>query len=446
MAAQALLGRFQFPEPLAPFFDQQAKADGSGFEPLPYTRFKVAYGGRGSAKSWTAAQAILIRMRRKKLRVVGAREHLKSVAESVHDVFSQQINRLGFNDFFTINKTSIRSANGGLITYDGLWRNVDSIKSKEGIDLVWVEEAHNVSKTSFEKLEATIRRPLSEIWITYNPELDDDYIHKRFVRRGDPQAILMKVNWRDNPWFGEPMLSTMIAHRERDYDGYLHTWEGHTIQFLEGAVYANELRSAQQAGRITKVPYERGIPVHLILDLGWGDNVAMWMVQKVGFEYHVINFWQGRKTDVPGIIKVVADLGYMEGTYFLPHDGNSGYLASGGVSVADLFRGAGKQVTVIQRSASDTGIKVARSLFPRVYFDEVNCADGLQCLRRYRYEVDEDTGQFSRTPLHDQNSHAADAFRYFALSTTVPDEAPVVNLTPPRLNLAEGRGHGWMRR
>jgi phage terminase large subunit len=196
----------------------------------------------------------------------------------------------------------------------------------------------------------------------------------------------------------------------------MHVWEGHCRQNLTGAVYGRELREAELAGRMTKVPYDRTVPVHTFWDLGWADKVSIWFAQAVGMEYRIIDFLQDNQRTIESFIRILQSKGYMYGTDYLPHDAGSTSLAAGGRTVEKLFRDSGRSVQVLPRISILDGINAARTIFPNCWFDAEKCAEGIVCLRRYRYDVDPDTNMFSNKPLHDEFSHGADAFRYLAVS------------------------------
>lgn len=198
-------------------------------EPLfkPY-RYKVLKGGRGSAKSYTVARALLIKGASKKCFVLCAREFQNSVTESVHRLLCEQIGELGLEKFYTFTKDTITGINGTHFIFKGVHRNVDSIKSIPGITDLWLEEAHTVSKRSWEILVPTVRDPGSEIWVTYNPESEDDPTHEKFCGKAGPPegSLVITANWRDNPWFPK-VLEIEKAHMKRtNYDLYMHIWEG----------------------------------------------------------------------------------------------------------------------------------------------------------------------------------------------------------------------------
>jgi phage terminase large subunit len=408
------------------------------FEPA---RYKIAYGGRGGAKSWGAARALLIQGVEKPLRVLCAREFQNSISDSVHKLLSDQVSALGLDAFYEVQNAVIKGRNGTEFAFAGLRHNVARIKSFEGVDRVWVEEAQAVSKSSWETLIPTIRKEGSEIWITFNPELDTDETYRRFVLNPPSNAVVRKVNWSDNPWFGPPLSDEKDSLKERDPDAYLTVWEGHCRQTLDGAIYAKEIRQATEGGRITRVPYDATKPVHTFWDLGWSDNTSVWMAQAVGFEYRIIDFIQDSQKALPHYLGLLQATGYVFGTDYLPHDAQAKSLAGAGRTIEQLMRASGRKVQIIPRMSVADGINAARTVFPNCWFDEVKCADGLQALRRYRYEVDEVTGQFSRTPLHDAASHASDAFRYLAVSLR---DRPDKKQTKPKLHDFGHMTTGWM--
>ena len=388
------------------------------------SRYKVLYGGRGGAKSWGAARALLIQAAASPLRVLCAREFQNSITESVHHLLQAQIAAMGLEPFYEVQNSAIRGANGSEFLFAGLRNNISRIKSFEGIDRVWVEEAQAVSKSSWDTLIPTIRKEGSEIWVTYNPELETDDTHQRFVVNPPRDAVVVKINWSDNPWFPETLRKEKEELKARDPDGYQNIWEGHCRATLEGAVYAKELRRAQEEGRIGCVPYDTEKPVHTFFDLGWADNTSIWFAQTVGAELRLIDYYSNAQMPIQHYLSVLQDKGYAYGTDWLPHDAKAKTLATGR-SLEEIMLSAGRRVRIVPNLSITDGINAARTVFNRCHFDDVKCAEGLQSLRRYRFDVDVETRQLSGRPLHDFHSHAADAFRYFAIS--VEEDKPVVS-------------------
>lgn len=393
--------RAEFPEKLSFLFEPH--------------RYKVLYGGRGGAKSWGVARALLIRAAASPLRVLCAREFQNSIAESVHHLLQSQIVALGLEAFYEVQNAAIKGANGSEFVFAGIRNNVTKIKSFEAVDIAWVEEAQTVSKTSWDTLIPTIRKNGSEIWITYNPELETDETHQRFVINPPSDAVVVKINWSDNPWFPETLLKEKDALKERDPDAYQTVWEGNCRVTLDGAIYAKELRLAQEEGRIRNVPYDALKQVHTFFDLGWADNTSIWFAQSVNNELRLIDYYSNNQMPLNHYIGVLQNKGYLYGTDYLPHDARAKTLATGR-SVEEIMLAAGRKVQIVPNLSIFDGINAARMVFNRCYFDEKKCSEGLQSLRHYRYDVDLDSKQFSGRPLHDHHSHAADAFRYFAVA------------------------------
>lgn len=404
-------------------------------------RYKVMYGGRGGGKSHSVAKALLILGMSGKERILCAREFQASIADSVHKLLADQISLLGLESFYEIQKTAIYGKNGTEFLFAGLRHNVTSIKSMEGCTKVWVEEAQTVSKSSWDVLIPTIRKEGSEIWLTFNPDLEDDETYKRFVRNPPSNAWVQKINWSDNPWFPEVLRQEMEDLKGKDFDSYLHVWEGNCKQVLDGAVYAAEIRQATAENRITKVPYDQTKPVSTFWDLGWADNTSIWFVQQVGFEIRVIDYLQDSQKPIQHYQAEIQKRGYVYDQHWLPHDAQAKQLGSGR-SIEEILRASGMNIRITPKLSVADGINAARTLFPQVWIDQEKCADGLQCLRHYRYDVDPDTRQFSKIPLHDWASHGADAWRYMAVGLREPKR---VKKEKPQsaMNMFPQSG-GWM--
>ncbi|WP_020094981.1 PBSX family phage terminase large subunit [Methylobacterium sp. 285MFTsu5.1] len=402
------------------------------FEPA---RYKVAYGGRGGAKSWGFGRALLIMGAQRPLRVLCAREFQNSIAESAHALFAQQVDLLGLHGFYDVQEKRILGRNGTEFIFKGLRHNVASVKSTEGVDICWVEEARTVSKTSWDVLIPTIRKEGSEIWISFNTELEEDETYQRFVKKPPTGARVVKIGWEDNPWFPDVLRQEALDLKERDPVAYETVWGGNCKAVLDGAIYANEILAATTAERFTKVPYDPTKPVHTFWDLGRADKTSIWFAQIVGFEFRLIDFYENRGHALGHYLEVLKEWalpveqggqGYVYGEHWLPHDARNELLASERTIEQQMWV-AGHRVRITPRLTVAAGIDAARKIFARCWFDEKACADGLQALRNYRFDVDPNTQAFSKAPLHDWASHAADAFRYFAIGIAEPreDDPPV---------------------
>jgi phage terminase large subunit len=190
------------------------------------------------------------------------------------------------------------------------------------------------------------------------------------------------------------------------------------------------------------VPYNPAKPVSTFWDLGWSDSVAIWFGQKVGFEYHLIDYMEDRQRTVQHYVNELQKRGYVYDIDWLPHDGKNATLASNGKSIEQMMRALGRNVRVQPNLSIAEGINASRTVFTNCYFDRVKCADGLHCLRHYQYEVDPDTGMFGKNPLHNAASHGADAFRGFALSTM--DRPVKRGRTREESRVSRSGGSGWM--
>lgn len=361
------------------------------------------------------ARALLIKGAASPLRILCARELQNSIVESVHHLLQTQIDALKLESFYEVQNQLIRGINGTEFIFAGLKQNITRIKSFEAVDIVWVEEAQTVSKKSWDTLIPTIRRDNSEIWITFNPELDTDETYQRFVLNPPSDAKVVKVNWDDNPWFPETLRKEKDELKARDWDSYRNIWEGECRSSLEGAIYANEIRQAEEDGRIRNVPYDALKQVHTFWDLGWADNTSIWFAQSVGQELRLIDYYSNSLQPLQHYIQVLQGKGYIYGTDWLPHDARAKTLATGR-SVEEIMLAMGRKVQITANLSIFDGITAARTIFNRCYFDADKCNEGLQSLRRYRYDIDPESKQLSGRPLHDYHSHAADAFRYFAVS------------------------------
>lgn len=378
-------------------------------------RYKVMYGGRGGGRSWSCARALLIIGLERPIRVLCARELQNSISESVHQLLSDQIHDMGLDNCYRIQRDRILGENGTTFTFEGIRNNVNKIRSFEGIDYCWVEEANKVSSNSWEVLIPTIRREGSEIWITFNPELEEDYTFKRFVKNADDNMIVIKTTWRENEFFPEVLMREKDSLKALDYDKYLNVWEGFPLQILEGAVYARELRRCQEEGRITKVPWERSWPVDTYWDLGRADATAIWFVQRVAMQYRVLAYYQQRLEDITHYLKELQQRAYLYGTMWLPHDAKAKQLGTKR-SIEEVVRQAGYRVQIVPRLSIVDGINAVRMVFPACWFDETLCEDGLHALRHYRYKIDA-AGSYAKEPMHDEASDGSDAFRMFAVAS-----------------------------
>jgi len=405
---------------------------------LDNARYKVLYGGRGSTKSWTVARLLLIGGVSKPLRILCTREIQRTISESVHQLLRDQIAALGLEQFYSVTDTSIKGLNGTQFFFGGLRQlDVAKIKSFEGIDIVWCEEAHVITKKSWEVLIPTIRKPGSEIWVTFNPELDTDETYQRFVVDPPEDSIVIKLNYSDNPWFPDVLEKERLALAKRDPEAYDNVWEGNCRATVEGAIFAKEVAKAIEEKRIRPVPYDPLLKVHTIWDLGWNDKTSIIMAQRAGSQLLVIDYIEDSHRTYAEYCADLDKRDYRYGTDFVPHDARHKDPKQG-KSTIDVLEALGRKVQVVPDIGLESGIQEARLAFPRVYFDETRAAPLIEHLKRYRRQVNQTTGE-AGGPLHDEHSHASDAYRYMCViaDEMTNDDA---HIPDPYSNL---RGHGW---
>lgn len=378
------------------------------FEP---SRYKVAYGGRGSAKSWSFARALLVKGKSKKHRILCAREVQKSIKDSVHKLLSDQIQVMGMGDFYEVIENAIRGKNGTEFAFAGLASHtVESIKSFEGVDIVWVEEAQVVTKRSWDVLIPTIRKDDSEIWVSYNPELDTDETHQRFAINPPPDSLIAKVNWDDNPWF-PPVLEKERQHcKLTNPKDYANIWEGECKPAVSGAIYYDEISLSQDEGRVCNVPYDPTLKVQIVFDLGWNDAMAISLVQKHASELRLIEYYEDSHKTLDHYSAWLREKNMNWGKMYLPHDGRTRDFKTG-KSAEEIMQSFGWDVAITPNMGIEDGIRLTRMTFNRIYFDKNKCERLIQCAKRYRRSINQQT-QEPGAPLHDEWSHGADNLRY----------------------------------
>lgn len=189
-------------------------------------RHKIGRGGRGSGKSWSVARILIAMAYSQSLRVLCVREVQKSIKESSHRLLGDTIQAMGLGGFFDVQLNAIKGLNGSEFAFAGLQdHTADSLKSYEGFDICWIEEAHTVTERSANILTPTIRKPGSELWWTYNPDQEEDYVHQ-LAAMDDPNTLVIDINYPDNPWFPEELEMERVKLQRINPDLYEHIWEG----------------------------------------------------------------------------------------------------------------------------------------------------------------------------------------------------------------------------
>ncbi len=209
-------------------------------------RYKIMYSGRMAAKSWSVAQALLIQGTQKKIRILAAREFQNSIADSVHKLFSDMNDRYNFG--YEVTKDSIKHPlTKSEIVFYGLKTNITKIKSLEGIDICWIEEAETVSQTSLDIVIPTIRKQGSEIWMTFNPSAATDAVYKMFVaphlhdltensKYVDQQHYILRTHYSENPFLSDTAVAEIETSKANDYERYRHIYDGQPVEATKLAI------------------------------------------------------------------------------------------------------------------------------------------------------------------------------------------------------------------
>lgn len=456
--------QIEFPAKVAPLF-----------EPHPY---KIIYGGRGKGASWSFARALLELGKRRKLFIVCGREIQNSIKESVHKLIADQIetitdiekaSKLGqekdfvhFNKFYEVKQSEIVGRNGTKFTFVGIKNNVSSIKSMEAIDIFAVFEADAVSKDSWDKVLPTVRRdppfgPFdkgSEVWVEFNPELDTDETYQRFVVKPPRGAVVIEMSYKDNPFFPQILRDQMQEMKERDPDNYRTVWEGKTRKTLQGAIFAKELETAINEGRLSPhIKLDPTKPVTISFDLGDSDLCAWWAWQQIGMEHNAVDYYGNSGFGIDHYLEMIEDRKLKVKTILLPHDAAQAHQSARGAKLGNTIEKQvraiyGDKVKLVPRVSVVNRINATRALFPRINIAEGACSDGVKSLTRYRYAVNAQKETRSPQPLHDVHSNPADAFTYYPvwLKEGQSDRKQDVVHEDYRVSAFQsgGAGLGWM--
>lgn len=386
-------------------------------------RYKVAYGGRGAAKSWGFAEALLMLGAQEPLRILCAREVQRSIRDSVHALLCDTVDRMQLDWFYTPYEMEIRGINGTMFGFAGLRaQNVQSLRSWEGADICWVEEGHTVSEKSWRVLTPTIRNPGSEIWVSFNPELDSDPAYKRFVVKPPARALVIPISYKDNPWLTRELEEERVDLKARDPEAYRNVWLGECRSSVEGAVYAGEISNMHKDKRYTKVTYDPLLKVHRIWDLGWNDAMTIIMAQRSPHgEIRVIDYIEDSHRTYDSYFNGDDDpthecfrtRRYNWGYDFLPHD-SAAHSAQTGMNVIEIIDRLGGNPYMLPATDIEAGIKLARMMFARTWFDDPKANELVDALKRYRRAIPANTDEEPARPVHDSASHGADAYRKMA--------------------------------
>lgn len=346
------------------------------------------------------------------MRILCTREIQKNIQQSVHQLLSDQIDAMGLSSAFEVLQTEIRGPHGSQIFFSGLSDiTATGLKSFEGVDIVWCEEAQAISAKSWKTLIPTIRKEGSEIWVTYNPELETDPTHQFFVTNPPPDCVSVLMNWQDNPYFPE-VLKAEREHAQATMktEEYKNIWEGECLPAVTGAIYFDEVATAEREGRIRTVPNDPLLKTHAIWDLGWNDSMSIVLVQRSASELRIVDYIEDSHRTLADYVMTLKAMPLNWGVHYLPHDGFSKDFKTG-KSAQEVMEALGCTVEQTPNMAIEEGIRASRMTFGRIYFDKEKTKRLVECLKRYRRHINKQT-QEAGSALHDEYSHGADAFRY----------------------------------
>lgn len=387
-------------------------------------RYKGAHGGRGSGKSHFFA-TLLVEFCAKNpgTRAVCIREHQKSLAESAKRLIEDKIQALGVGHMFTVQNEKILTPGGGTIIFMGMKdHTAESIKSLEGFQICWVEEAQTLSQRSLDMLRPTIRNEGSEIWFSWNPRSSRDPVDQ--FLRGDvelPNGVVVQANYADNPWLPKALDEERQTFLATDPDKYGHVWLGEYQTFTEGAYFASQIALAKEEGRITDISRDPLMQINAFWDIGGtgarADARAIWIVQFVGQEVRLLDYQESIGQELASDINWLRSRDFGNAHMVLPHDGST-HDRVYNVSYQSALRDAGFNVTVVPnqgKGAANQRIEAARRIFPSCWFNKPLVEEaGLAALAHYHEKRDE-VRNIGQGPEHDWSSHCADAFGLMAV-------------------------------
>lgn len=371
------------------------------FKPLfQPKRYKTFHGGRGGAKSWAAARALVIMAASKKLRILCTREVQNSIKDSVHKLLKDQIEMLGLNPWFRITNESITSASGSEFLFKGLRFDPLGIKSTEGVDICWVEEAQSVSSDSWAILIPTIRKEGSEIWVTFNPGEESDPTYQRFIVTPPDDSITVEVNYYDNPYLPETLRKEMEYCKRVDYEAYEHIWLGKPKSISDSVIFRNRYRVEAFPDDL----WLQAVRLFFGADFGFANDpstlIRMFMIDtRLYIEYEA--YGVGVELDeMPQFYDSIPEVRKwpVKGDNSRPE--TISYLARQGFSIDAAAKWKG---------SVEDGVTYLKG-FEEIIIHE-RCKHTADEFRHYSYKVDKKTGDILPI-IVDKFNHCIDAIRY----------------------------------
>jgi phage terminase large subunit len=395
------------------------------FKPLlEPARYKGAHGGRGSGKSHFFADLLIEdALANKGMRAVCIREVQKSLKESAKRLIEDKLaeHNLGEADGFRVFREVVETPGDGIITFQGMQdHTAESIKSLEGYQRAWVEEAQTLSARSLSLLRPTLREEGSEIWFSWNPRRKSDPVDVMLRGQTLPTgATVVRANWSDNPWFPKVLGQERMDCLRDTPDQYDHIWEGGYATVLEGAYYARSLAEAKdRIGRVSRDPL---MQLRAFWDIGVRDACAIWIAQFIGREIRVLDYYEAVGQPLATHLEWLRTKGYGSALCVLPHDGNK-EDAVHAVRYEDHIKAAGFDTETIPNQGKGAALKrveAGRRLFPSIWFNAETTDSGRAALGWYHEKKDE-ARNVGLGPDHDWSSHGSDAFGLMCVAYEEP--------------------------
>lgn len=435
--------RLKIPNKLVPVFTGKAM-------------YRGAYGGRGSAKTRTFCKMAAVKgLEFSQMGIPGlivcGREYQNTLEDSSFSEVREAIFEEEFlRDRYDIGEKFIRTSDGNVdFSFVGLRHNVDSIKSKSRIILLYVDEAENVSENAWNKADRTVREEDAEVWATWNPERKGSPTDTMWRQNKLPFSKVVKMNWRDNPWFPKRLEILRQSDLENKPELYGHLWEGDYLMAQAGAYFSKQINAARLEHRIGIVPEDPIITYGAFWDIGGtgakADACSIWIAQIIGREVRILNYYEAVGQELKDHIYWMQSQGYMPNrtTVYLPHDGVTHDRVFRVTYESEIMK-AGYKVQTIQNQGTGAvkqRIEASRKMFPYCFFNESTTESGLDALGWYHEKVDEKR-VIGLGPEHDWSSHGADAFGLMA--TVVLEKFGQSAVRQNRSNIVYGSHKGWL--
>lgn len=358
-------------------------------------RYKVYYGGRGSAKSWSVARFLILQSLRSPIRILCTREFQNSISASVLQLIASQIKLMKLDALFDVQKNTIKSITGSDFIFEGLRHNVTKIKSMEGIQYCWIEEGEKISAESLDVLIPTIRKPGSEIIITFNPDSLDDPVYQRYVVNPPDGCITQKVNYFDNKHFPDVLRREMEYMKRVDYQRYLHIWEGEArthsdAQIFNGKFISDDFETPDDALFYYGADFGFSTDPSTLIRCYIRDNML-----------YIDHEWWGLHVEIdelPEAYKTVPD----SQEWWIEAD-------SSRPDTISYIKRKGYRIRGVEKTKVEDGIEFLKS-FEKIVVHS-RCKHTLEEFKNYSYIVDRLSGNI--TPkIEDKHNHCIDALRY----------------------------------